>query len=143
MNAIEIKEKRTLLKLTQKELAKLIGVSTQTINGYENGKEIPSTKHQILDLVLNNNESNILRESNSMYQKNDTYHEKLIEIKEKIKAREDLIADLEKNKIRNSSQIEHQKEIISILKIRLNLFLSSNKELQEDLEILRILDQKK
>ena len=48
MNAIEIKEKRLLLGISQKELAKRTGVSTQTINGYENGKEIPTTKHPIL-----------------------------------------------------------------------------------------------
>ena len=53
MNAKEIKEKSKKLGYTQKKLAELVGVSTQTINGYENGKEIPSTKHQILDKVLN------------------------------------------------------------------------------------------
>lgn len=55
MNALEIKEKRKKLGLTQKKLAELVGVSTQTINGYENGKEIPSTKYQILDKILNSN----------------------------------------------------------------------------------------
>lgn len=48
MNALEIKEKRKKLGLTQKQLAELVGVSTQTINGYENGKEIPFTKHKII-----------------------------------------------------------------------------------------------
>lgn len=40
MNGIEIKEKRKKLNLTQKILAEMLGVSTQTVNGYENGKEI-------------------------------------------------------------------------------------------------------
>ena len=59
MNAIEVKEKRKKLGITQKELAILVGVSTQTINGYENGKVIPSTKLEILDTILNK-KSNIL-----------------------------------------------------------------------------------
>lgn len=84
MNAIQIKEKRLLMKLTQKKLANLIGVSTQTINGYENGKEIPSTKHQILESVLNNIDSNILHEPNTEYQKLDNInYEKLEQTIEK------------------------------------------------------------
>ena len=53
MKAEEIKIKRKELGLTQKQLAEKVGVSTQTINGYENGKEIPTTKYQILENVLN------------------------------------------------------------------------------------------
>lgn len=53
MKGIEIKEKRIKLGLTQKKLAELLGVSYQTVNGYENGKEIPSTKFQILEKILN------------------------------------------------------------------------------------------
>ncbi|MDB0600282.1 helix-turn-helix transcriptional regulator [Tenacibaculum maritimum] len=49
----EIRRKRKEMGLTQKELAKKIGISFQTINGYENGKKIPSTKYQILDKALN------------------------------------------------------------------------------------------
>lgn len=53
MNSLELKEKRLKLGFSQKKLAKLVGVSTQTINGYENGKKIPLTKYQILEETLN------------------------------------------------------------------------------------------
>lgn len=53
MNSLELKEKRLKLGFSQKKLAKLVGVSTQTINGYENGKKIPVTKYQILEETLN------------------------------------------------------------------------------------------
>jgi len=59
MNSLEIKEKRLKLGLSQKTLAKLVGVSTQTINGYENGKKIPTTKYQILEQTLNKKPSTI------------------------------------------------------------------------------------
>ena len=57
MNSLELKEKRLKLGFSQKKLAKLVGVSTQTINGYENGKKIPLTKYQILEETLNNEPS--------------------------------------------------------------------------------------
>ncbi|MCT4288679.1 hypothetical protein ATE49_12900 [Elizabethkingia miricola] len=52
MKAADLKKARKALNLTQKQVAELIGVSFQTYNGYENGKEIPNTKYQILDNVL-------------------------------------------------------------------------------------------
>ena len=57
MNSLELKEKILKLGFSQKKLAKLVGVSTQTINGYENGKKIPLTKYQILEETLNNEPS--------------------------------------------------------------------------------------
>ena len=57
MNSLELKEKRLKLGFSQKKLEKLVGVSTQTINGYENGKKIPLTKYQILEETLNNEPS--------------------------------------------------------------------------------------
>lgn len=67
MNAEEIKKRRKLLGLTQKELAQLLGVSFQTVNGYENGKEIPTTKYQLLDTILSNKNIQELNEPQEIY----------------------------------------------------------------------------
>jgi len=53
MDALEIKQHRERLGLTQKELADLIGASRETIINYEKGKPIPKSKLDILNKVLN------------------------------------------------------------------------------------------
>lgn len=53
MDAVEIKQKREQLGLTQKELADMIGASRETIINYEKGKPIPKSKLDILNKVLN------------------------------------------------------------------------------------------
>src|SRR5690606_22957073 len=58
MDALEIKQKREELGLTQKELADLIGASRETIINYEKGKPIPKSKSEILDKVLNQDATN-------------------------------------------------------------------------------------
>lgn len=52
MNGKNLKEKRTLLGLTQDELAKKIGVSRKTVNNYENGGVIPDSKVTLLDFLF-------------------------------------------------------------------------------------------
>ncbi len=52
MSGEDIKKKRKELGLTQEELAKLIGVSKNTILNYEKGRVIPDSKISILDFVL-------------------------------------------------------------------------------------------
>ena len=47
MTGINLKEKRKQLGLYQSELAEILGVSSNTINNYEAGKKIPSTKNII------------------------------------------------------------------------------------------------
>lgn len=64
MNALQIKEKRKKLGLTQLELAELIGVSKNTVLNYEKGSVIPESKITILNKILNdtdvkNNISNV------------------------------------------------------------------------------------
>ena len=112
MNAKEIKEKRKILGFTQKQLAELIGVSFQTINGYENGKEIPTTKYQILDTVLNQKidilnepETNYVRISSteiSELQEEITQRKKIIKLSkdEKKKQFHQKIVDLLEEQIR-------------------------------------------
>ncbi|WP_417351334.1 helix-turn-helix transcriptional regulator [Flavobacterium alkalisoli] len=55
MDAVEIKQKREELGLTQKELADLVGASRETIINYEKGKPIPKSKIEILNKVLYGN----------------------------------------------------------------------------------------
>ena len=116
MNAKEIKEKRKKLGYTQKKLAELVGVSTQTINGYENGKEIPSTKHQILDKVLNS-------ETPTNYQISSGYEKKISNLKDQINAREEIIL-----LTNDKSIISHQKEMIKLLTIQISIIEDAKKE---------------
>lgn len=53
MKGEEIKEKRKILKLSQEDLADLIGVTKRTVINYENGEVIPDSKKNILQKVLN------------------------------------------------------------------------------------------
>jgi transcriptional regulator with XRE-family HTH domain len=123
MNAKEIKEKRKKLGYTQKKLAELIGVSTQTINGYENGKEIPSTKNQILDKVLNGEIPNIINETPTNYQISSGYEKKISNLKDQIKAREEIIL-----LTNDKSIISHQKEMIKLLSIQISIIEDAKKE---------------
>jgi transcriptional regulator with XRE-family HTH domain len=50
----KIREKRKEYKLTQSELASVLGVSTNTIGNWEKGEKIPVSKEQILCKFLNN-----------------------------------------------------------------------------------------
>lgn len=52
MNAEEIKKRRKILKLTQTDLAKKLGVSLKTIQNYESGEVIPDSKNALLHAVL-------------------------------------------------------------------------------------------
>jgi transcriptional regulator with XRE-family HTH domain len=132
MNALEIKEGRKKLGFTQAELAKKLGVSVKTISNYENGEVIPESKMDLLHSILSNN---TLNETATEYHNPNVFREKLLELQEKIKAREDYLLDLKNIKPTNSSKIEHQKEIINILKMRLDLMMNSNIEQQENVEI--------
>ena len=132
MNALEIREGRKKLGFTQAELAKKLGVSVKTISNYENGEVIPESKTDLLHSILSNN---TLNETTAEYHTPNIFREKLIELQEKIKVREDYLSDLKSIKPINSSKIEHQKEIINVLKMRLDLMMNSNKELQESGEV--------
>jgi transcriptional regulator with XRE-family HTH domain len=128
MKAIEIKEKRKKLGLTQKELANLIGVSVQTVNGYENGKEIPTTKYQILDTILNKEEINyMINEPPELYILNSGTHKKIEQIQEIIKEREKIITLSKENSI-----IEHQKELIKLLHFQIEQLKKSIKNVESN-----------
>lgn len=113
MNAKDIKEKRKILGFTQKQLAELIGVSFQTINGYENGKEIPTTKYQILDTVLNP-KNNILNEPAENYI--NVSSNEISEILEEITQRKKIIT-LSKD----FKQKQFQQKIVDLLEVQIDL----------------------
>ena len=48
INQLIIKQIRENLNITQEQLAAELGVSTRTVQGWEAGKTIPTTKHEIL-----------------------------------------------------------------------------------------------
>lgn len=48
MNNLDIKNLRTKLGITQKQLAEMVGVSVNTIQNWESGGTIPKSKHPIL-----------------------------------------------------------------------------------------------
>ncbi len=51
MNGLDIKDLRLKLGVTQRELAEMVGVSEKTVQNWEYGKPIPTTKHQILRAI--------------------------------------------------------------------------------------------
>lgn len=55
MNALELKNKRKESKLTQDQLAELLGVDRRTIINYEKGETIPPSKVKLIDMVLSKN----------------------------------------------------------------------------------------
>jgi DNA-binding XRE family transcriptional regulator len=58
MNALELKSRRKEKKLTQDQLAELLGVDRRTIINYEKGEVIPESKVKLIDIVLKDFENN-------------------------------------------------------------------------------------
>lgn len=54
MNYLDIKNLRTTLGVTQKQLAEMVGVSVNTIQNWESGGKIPKSKHPILASLTQN-----------------------------------------------------------------------------------------
>jgi DNA-binding XRE family transcriptional regulator len=70
MNALEIKENRKRLGLTQDALGKLLGVSKRTIINYESGDVVPVTKSELLHQILL---ADKLELNNDKKEENDPY----------------------------------------------------------------------
>ncbi len=122
MNAMEIKEKRKKLGITQKQLAEMVGVSTQTINGYENGKEIPVTKHQILDKILNQKiDISVVNEPTEVYENVSGFDKKIIDTIDEINKKQSELVNFEENSKNYNMTIE----VINLLKEKIELIKSA------------------
>ena len=62
MNGLDIKDLRLKLGVTQRKLAEMVGVSEKTVQNWEYGKPIPTTKHQILRTIQSGVEENVSTE---------------------------------------------------------------------------------
>lgn len=76
INGLDIKDLRLKLGVTQRELAEMVGVSEKTVQNWEYGKPIPTTKHQILRTIQSGVEENVSTEDinqriKEVLQKND------------------------------------------------------------------------
>ena len=76
MNGLDIKDLRLKLGVTQRKLAEMVGVSENTVQNWEYGKPIPTTKHQILRAIQSGVEENVSTEDinqriKEVLQKND------------------------------------------------------------------------
>jgi transcriptional regulator with XRE-family HTH domain len=67
MSELNIKEERKKKGLSQEDLANLISVSRKTISGYENGEPINESKKMLLEIILKQNVTNLVQESNEKY----------------------------------------------------------------------------
>lgn len=56
---LNIKEVRSSLGVTQKQLAEMLGVSVATIQNWEYGGKIPRTKHQTISALLKDVDNSI------------------------------------------------------------------------------------
>lgn len=113
MNGLQIKENREKQGLTQEGLAKLIGVSKNTILNYEKGKVIPESKNELLEKILLQNDIDIVSENNNIeYQKTSGYDKKINDIED---------------------QIKHHYEIIKLLKEKIDIIRSAKRNHELDL----------
>lgn len=62
----EIKQLRSILGLTQKELAEKLGTSIKTVANYESGSVIPSAKQKLLMEMLNGARNSISHNTGSI-----------------------------------------------------------------------------
>ena len=80
MSDLEIKQIRKNLKISQTELAKMLGVSLRTIQNWEAGETIPNTKHEILRNLLSNEQVNEISKINISINKTENISNDLSDI---------------------------------------------------------------
>ncbi len=90
MSNLEIKEIRKKLKLSQTDLAKMLGVSLRTIQNWEAGETIPKTKHEILRNILSNKNEPLTEKENDIIEINELNNIDLLE-KENILLKHDAL----------------------------------------------------
>jgi len=125
MNALEIKQKRKKLGLTQEELAKKLGVSLKTISNYEKGEVIPESKKELLHKILNSESNNTLNEPEENYTIQDEFEEKISQVKEKISEHNQIIELAISNNDQNLKV--HHEEIVKLLIKQIDLIKTAKK----------------
>lgn len=119
MNALEIRKKRKELKLTQSQLAEMLGVSLKTISNYEKGEVIPQSKKELLHKILNEEISNnLVSEPVSEYVKLTGYEKKIQELEERIAEIKEIIKLFKGQK---PNEEKHYTEMIRLLSIQIEL----------------------
>lgn len=133
---------RNTLKLTQKEMAKKMGIAFQTLSAVENGREIPDSKQRFYEVAL--------REVLSEYPKEDALNDSTTEYlkSEPVLSEKELLLDIfselkeisKKNEQLNETIIQMHKDIVDdkkkndLLRKQLQLAINVLKDL--DLELL-------
>jgi len=129
MNALEIKNRRRELGLTQADLAKKLGVSLKTVSNYENGEVIPESKKELLLNILSNN---TLQEPALFYElKPPETDERIIQALEKLEEVEKVIQLAEGMK-GEEDRVHHNKHIAKLIKEQISLIRKSNKDISEE-----------
>ncbi len=77
MDNFDVKKIRERFNITQKELAKKLGVSRNTIINYEKGGKIPASKHAILNNLIKDEEAKMInKDSNFVSEQTTNYNVK-------------------------------------------------------------------
>jgi transcriptional regulator with XRE-family HTH domain len=128
MKILNIKESRKILKLTQEQLGKKMGVSRKTVNNWENGSEIPETKRELLLSILSNIElENELKEPDLQYSEAPGYQLKIKSLEEEIQTRKNIITEST-----DQCLITHQNKMIELLLLQIQEIKKAEKNhLQE------------
>ena len=132
MKALDIKEKRKKLKLTQLELAKMLGVSLKTISNYETGGPIPEQAINLLRIVLKIDEYDSTEEKEKLAHDNEIYTNEQFYpslLRDKLSKKVDLIHLLDETK----KQIELYSKSISLLQ-------KSYANIQQQIEMIEIIE---
>lgn len=117
INALNIKQHRKKLNLTQQELADLIGVSKNTIVNYEKGMKIPESKIPILKKILYNENINIVLEEPELYKQLTPIEIKIFELLDTIQEKEKELENIDKKSLEYKLRIQIIQELLYRLEI--------------------------
>ena len=129
MNGLYIKKRRKELGYSQKELAKIIGVSDNTIYNYEKGATIPQSKMAILrDILGEESQQNTGTKPETDYEKLNAVakNEEINNLNSYINDVDKLILKIKQHK--KSPETIHQLRELSVLKLNLLEDLSKFKK---------------
>lgn len=135
MDGKRIKSIRTSLKLTQKQLAKKVGISYQTISELENGKPIPDGKMALYESAFKQLEQiekgDFIAEEKPEYRKTEILDEILGELKEIRKENEQLNETITQMQADSSSERKMNDLLRKQLQLAINVLKNLDLELNE------------